>query len=481
MTINHVGRSAVVNGTTSLAVPLGPLQDPSGNPVAFVAGDLLLISVTEKYPPNVPTTPTSWAFGARGSGGVGAAGSQSGPVSESVYWVKATSAHVAAAASNGTITVPTPSGTMAQGSLIALHNTDATTPEWDLAFATGADPAAANAYAITFGSDPGFQSGDVAMVFQGINASNLTFPSAPTLTAGASTVGSQSTRFSTPNTSLDGTHHRGDFYRITGSPSGGANPTFTLTSTTSSATAPTGAAVLVRVRVAASVRVITVTPDTAARTIGQTFTPTASYSGGVGTPTLAWSATGPSTNSAQFSNTASTSPVFTPAGGPGTYTLRATEPATGAFDETVVVYTAAAADTNRPKHVTAAAFTPVGGTADQVLADGDGATYLSILDPSGTVTIAMEMDGIKKPTGIHYERLRNVYRSGGSTGTATAVLKNVAGTTIASSDPLTLPTSPDGVVEATFSPAQYAAMPDADWPAGSTGTGYHVDWLLAGS
>lgn len=115
------------NGITSLSVPL---------PASIAAGDLLVLCIANKYPPNAPATPAGWVAGTnyREEGGSGASGTDTGSVFVSVY------TRVADGAESGNVAVTITGGNCAFGRM--LRYTKSASATWDLVLVNGVDTTA---------------------------------------------------------------------------------------------------------------------------------------------------------------------------------------------------------------------------------------------------------------------------------------------------------------------------------------------------
>src|ERR1041385_2007993 len=104
--------SASATGTTSLSVAY---------PTGIVAGDLLVLPISSKYPTNGPVTPTGWTLlpDAQASGGHGSSGTNTGNVYMTVFF------KVADGTESGNLSVSIPSGNAAMARMYRYTSTGA--------------------------------------------------------------------------------------------------------------------------------------------------------------------------------------------------------------------------------------------------------------------------------------------------------------------------------------------------------------------
>jgi hypothetical protein len=236
MSIAHVStNSAVVAGTTSLATIL---------PGSRVNGNLLIISVVNKYPPDVPTTPTGYTLpiNGQGSGGAGSAGIDTGEVVTSGY-----TRVVDGTETNPTITIT--NGNSA-GCRMFQYSRSAGTG-WDIACAYGVQSTGGStAISITASQNLDMAAGDVLLVITGLNSDRAL--SSQAVSASGITFGAMVER-------TDESIGNGDDCQliITEHPvtagSGTVAPVFTATANGSGTNNPAGVAVFMRLRESAAV------------------------------------------------------------------------------------------------------------------------------------------------------------------------------------------------------------------------------------
>lgn len=219
---------AVDPGTNTLIVPY---------PAGIAAGDLLVLAIANKYPPNGPTTPTGWTLVTNGqaSGGAGAAGNDSGNVYATVF-VK-----VADGTETGNLTVTVTSANVSLGRM--FRYTNAANAGWDYAATYGSDNTGGTAWIVSGAADPGITSGDMLVVVSAINTDGPTW-SAESVSAAGATFGTHTER-------QDSGSGVGNDIRLVVSDhtvtagTAAAAPVFTMTA---SGATPEGASVMLRIR-----------------------------------------------------------------------------------------------------------------------------------------------------------------------------------------------------------------------------------------
>lgn len=163
---------AVAVGTKALAVP---------HPAGIVAGDLLVLVVGNKHPPNGPTTPAGWTLvtNGQGLGGLGTNGGDRGPVYSTIF-VK-----IALGTETGNLSVTLTSAVGAIGRMFRYTKT--TAAAWDYAATNGADSTAGTDWSVTGAADPGISSGDLVIVGSVVNSNRMDDPDPWTLESVAAT------------------------------------------------------------------------------------------------------------------------------------------------------------------------------------------------------------------------------------------------------------------------------------------------------
>lgn len=232
ITFGSAGAAAV--GVSSLSVAY---------PASIAAGDLLILCIASKAPPNSPTTPDDWTLpsGAQGSGGSGTDGfADEGNVYCSVYVKEAVGDE------SGSLAVTITSGNGAIGRM--FRYTKAADKTWGYAASNGADNSAGTSWSATAAGDPGLTAGDMLIVASATNSDNQGPYSAEAVTAtGISAWGTVTEQQdSGTNQGSDVAMCVSEHPVSTGTSS--APPVFTMTATASTANAPTGASVFLRLR-----------------------------------------------------------------------------------------------------------------------------------------------------------------------------------------------------------------------------------------
>ncbi len=184
MTIAFVAGPTAANGTTSAAVAYPTVA----------AGNLLLLAVVNKYPPNGPATPGGWTLLGQWSGGAGAAGSDSGNVYVTVYY------KISDGTETGNVTVSVASGNAIRATM-SQYSKDAA-KSWRIAICGGSDNSSDTSWSVTGDADPGITAGDHVVALSGVNSDASTF-STPSLAASGATLGATSSRYNTGTSSGD--------------------------------------------------------------------------------------------------------------------------------------------------------------------------------------------------------------------------------------------------------------------------------------
>ncbi len=236
MSIAIVSEAASTPGTTSVSV-----ADPSAS-----AGQLLLVGIGSKYPPNSPVTPTGWTLQAQASGGAGSSGAGSGQVYVTVY------SRVVTGGETWPLSISIPSGNAFLAFRMLLSKGASET--WSLAAVGGSQNTPGTTWTVALASDPGFQPGDWAIAFSCINQDRNGSNSEAVSAAGVSAWGAQGERYDVGTSTGDDLTFVVSAHSVTTGTSTG-NPTFTMAETGSDANGPAGATVLVRVRAAQPARV----------------------------------------------------------------------------------------------------------------------------------------------------------------------------------------------------------------------------------
>lgn len=224
---------AAATGTTSASVAY-----PSG----IVAGDMLVLAVTNKYPSNGPSTPSGWTLptNGQGSGGAGAAGADSGSVYTTVFY------KIATGLESGNLSVSAPSG----NSTIArmFRYTAPSGYAWDTPVAAhGADNTAGTAFSVTAGTAPGFRPGDVVVVAAGTNTDARTHSGEAISATGVTAWGTAIERQDSAAADGDDCSLAISEHYVHAGTSNSA-PVFSMTASGTTANQNAGAAVILRLR-----------------------------------------------------------------------------------------------------------------------------------------------------------------------------------------------------------------------------------------
>lgn len=215
-------------------------------PAGITAGQLLVICICNKYPPNTPTTPVAAGFilaaNAQGTGGSGAAGIDTGTVFTTVYY------KIAAGTETGNLAITVTGNNAAIGRIFRYTNA---TGNWDVSAANGADNTAGTAWLTTMNVNPGLTTGDWAIVASGINTDAYTYsaqaPAEASTTFGATVERQDSGTTSGQDCALV----------VTDTPvTAGTSvnpPTYAMTSSGTAANNPAGSSVMLRIREVAAV------------------------------------------------------------------------------------------------------------------------------------------------------------------------------------------------------------------------------------
>lgn len=245
LTVANEARAAVAFGSAgAVDTGVGTLIVP--HPATVNAGDLLVLAVGNKYPPNGPATPAGWTLVTNGqvSGGLGPEGANTGTVYATVF-VK-----VADGTEDGTnLTVTLTSANSSMGRM--FRYTNAAGSGWEYAATNGSDNVTGVTWSVTGAADPGITSGDMLVVVSAINSNRFT--------SGweSESVSATGATFTTHTEQHDSTSVAGDNMALVVSDhtvtagTASAAPVFTMTrtgTTTATTNAPTGASVILRIR-----------------------------------------------------------------------------------------------------------------------------------------------------------------------------------------------------------------------------------------
>lgn len=238
MAISFIGSGAGNGGTTSIAPPY---------PASLVAGDLLVLAVTNKYPNNGPDTPAGWTAGAQQFGGHGSAGADAGNVFSTLFW------KISDGTETGNLTVTLPSSNSATGRIFQFRKN----PEagWaDPVFLQVAQGTPDTAWSVSPTASQNFRVGDMVIVLSSYNADNLTCSAQAITFLSAVTAGQQVPTVANETERLDGFTNQGDdcahtlsTHEITAGNYTG-RITFSMTVSGSATDSPAGASLFMRLR-----------------------------------------------------------------------------------------------------------------------------------------------------------------------------------------------------------------------------------------
>lgn len=231
---------AIAFGAAGLAANTATNTLTLAYPTGITAGQLIIISVCNKYPPNNPTTPAGFtlASNAQGTGGSGAAGIDTGTVYMTVYY------KIANGTETGNLNI-TFIGTNNSAIGRIFRYTNATS-NWDVVAANGSDNTAGTSWLTTMNVNPGITANDMIVVSSGINTDAYTYsaqaPAEPSVTFGATTERQDSGTTSGQDCALVVTETP-----VTAGTSTVA-PTYSMTSSGTAANNPAGSSVMFRLR-----------------------------------------------------------------------------------------------------------------------------------------------------------------------------------------------------------------------------------------
>lgn len=218
-------------GSASLSVPF---------PTVTIAGYLLVLEITNKYPNNGPTTPSGWTLRKQTAGGSGASGVDTGNVYKTVYTKIADSTE---GGTNQAVTIT--SGNSAIGRIWQYGIL--TTSTWDLGVCGGAYAASNGVnWSVTGDADPGVVAGDLILAMSAVNTDAYTY-SAEAITQTGVTFGAATERGDGGVTNGDDSAAVMSEHPVTLG-LGTAAPVYTMTASGTAANNPAGATVLLRLR-----------------------------------------------------------------------------------------------------------------------------------------------------------------------------------------------------------------------------------------
>lgn len=224
---------AVDPGTTTLVVPY---------PGGIAAGNLLVLTVGNKYPPNGPATLAGWTLVTNGqiSGGAGAPGGDSGTVYATIF-VK-----VADGSETGNLTVTLTGANSSMGRM--FRYTNAAGAGWDYAATNGSDNTPDATWSVTGAANPGVTAGDMLVVVSAINGNRMSGWASESVSAAGATFGIHTERQDSSTAAGQDMALVVSDHTVTAGTASAA-PVFTMTGTgTPTANTPAGASVILRIR-----------------------------------------------------------------------------------------------------------------------------------------------------------------------------------------------------------------------------------------
>lgn len=249
--VAYANRGNTATGTTSLSVAY---------PNSIAAGDLLVLAVGNKYPTNGPATPAGWTLVGQGSGGLGAAGADSGQVYSTVFVKQA------AGTESGSLALTLTSANTSMARM--FRYTKSATMLWDYAATSGVDNTAGTGWSVTGAANPGITAGDVVFVASAINGNRVTNWTEAISATGVTAWGAVTeVQDAASGTGDDMSQIASSHPVTTGTAS--AAPVYTMTGNngTANANSPTGASIILRLREIPATTTLATGTDPAAATI----------------------------------------------------------------------------------------------------------------------------------------------------------------------------------------------------------------------
>jgi len=222
-------------GTTTLSVPY---------PASIVAGDLLVLTVADKYPPIGPSAPSGFSAPAnnQGSGGMGSAGADSGNVYATIFVKEAVGTE------SGSLNVTC---NLSANSCIGrmFRYTKGSGMAWSYDATYGSDnDNTGTTWSVTGASDPGIAGGDMVIVASAINSDETGSElSSEALSSTGVTYGAMNERQDSAASNGDDCRLVVTDHLVTSGTSSAA-PVYTATTGTPSGNYPAGASVILRIR-----------------------------------------------------------------------------------------------------------------------------------------------------------------------------------------------------------------------------------------
>ncbi len=213
MSIAFGAAGAFSGGTTTLSLAF---------PTGITAGQLLVMPVINKYPPNEPATPTGWNRVGKIDGGVGADANDSGHVGLTAF-IK-----VADGTETGNQAVSISSGNSSAGRI--FRYTKAANRSWGVAIGSvPSNSVGALSWSVTGSDNISMRNGDVVIVISGQNSDGYSWAS-QLLSATGCTFGAMTERSDNNSTQGDDLGYVVTEHPCTSGPPS-APPTYTATLT----------------------------------------------------------------------------------------------------------------------------------------------------------------------------------------------------------------------------------------------------------
>jgi hypothetical protein len=210
-------------------------------PAGIQAGDLLILMIENKYPPNAPVNPTGWKFEAQISGGSGVAGPGTGQVTTTVY------TKVADGTETGSLALSIPSGNSSVARIMSVRSDRGGRIFYDIAVGTAAQNTGNTVnWSSTTSQNMELTVDDFMVAVNGININTYTY-TPYTFTQTGTTFGARNQRTSTATSGGGTSRLQVATCSVT---AGGANlpVTYGMTSSGSAVDNPAGSTVILRIR-----------------------------------------------------------------------------------------------------------------------------------------------------------------------------------------------------------------------------------------
>jgi hypothetical protein len=216
-TVSYSAQGTVGSGTTTAAPTY---------PAGIVNGQLLLLLVANKYPPNGPSTgvpPTGFTFPPNGRG---EADTGDGPAEDAGATYATAYYKIADGTETGSETVTVTGGNSTLAIILLYTKSDGT---WDVAAANGGDSMSDTSWSAAMGTDPGIEGGDLVVVWSAKNNHPGVGASGEALATTGVTYGAMNERFE--NGTSFGHNVAGTLsdHVVTSGTSGGNLTTYTFT------------------------------------------------------------------------------------------------------------------------------------------------------------------------------------------------------------------------------------------------------------